>query len=86
MNSRSRECWEKMVEGFEEVVLNEISDGYYDESKIPDLEDLVSQCPYVDLSESLIKYAIEIECHIVENEIENEVETEKNYLEFCFDY
>lgn len=85
MSNEVRDYWEKMVEEFEEVVVSEMGEGYYDDSKIPDLEELVNQCPYVDLNEKLIGYAIDIECHIVENEIKVE-EIEKNYLDICFDF
>ena len=85
MSNEVRDYWEKMVEEFEEVVVSEMGEGYYDDSKIPDLEELVNYCPYDDLVGKLTMYAIDIECHIVENEIEME-EIEKNYLEYCFDF
>lgn len=85
MSNTNREYWDKMVEEFEEVVASEIDGGYYDESKIPDLEDLANQCPYRDLVNRLTMYAVDIECHMIEHDIEK-VEVEDNYLEFCFDF
>ena len=85
MNNEDRDYWEKMVEEFEEVAVSEMDEGYYNDSKIPDLEELVTNCPYIDLNEKLTMYAMDIECHIVELEIEVE-DIEKNYLEYCFDF
>lgn len=85
MSCRSREYWETMVEEFEEVVVSEISEEYYDDDKVPDLEELVIQCPYEDLSERLLMYAKVIECRTIERE-EVEKVVCKNYLELCFDF
>ena len=85
-NSSSRVYWERVEEEFEETVSEEVIENYYDEDKLPDLEELALSCPYDDLSERLLIYARVIECHLIEDEDEKEIEEGiDSYLELCFD-
>lgn len=84
MKSKSREYWQQIAEELEGVVSDEAIENHYDEDKIPDLEELASQCPYDDLSEMLLRNARMIECHLCEREEEVEGLSE-NYLELCFE-
>jgi len=85
-NSSSRVYWERVEEEFEETVSEEVIENHYDEDKLPDLEELALSCPYDDLSERLLIYARVIECHLIEEEDEKEIEEGiDSYLELCFD-
>lgn len=84
MKSKSREYWKQIAEELEEVVSDEAIENHYDEDKIPDLEELASQCPYNDLSEMLLRDARMIECHLVGREEKIEGVSE-NYSEICFE-
>jgi len=85
MKTQNRQYWQKIEEELEEAVSEEISEGCYDESKIPDLEDLASQCPFKDLSEKLLGYARVIECHITEKENGEQAEETESYIDVCLD-
>ena len=83
MKNRNRFYWQQIAEELEEVVSDEAIENHYDEDKIPDLEELASQCPYDDLSEMLLRNARMIECHLGERE-ELVGGLGENYLELCF--
>jgi hypothetical protein len=83
MKTQNREYWQTISEELEEAVSEDLENGIYDVSKIPDLEELAMHCPYKDLSKELLDYARRIECGLVKFEAFEEMS--KNYIDICFD-
>jgi len=79
--NKSKRYWQVISEELEEAVSEDIENGIYDESKIPDLEELAMQCPYSDLAENLLEYAMRIECGLIT--IDTFEETNRNYIDIC---
>ena len=62
MKTDNRKYWEAISMEMEEAVSGDLNEGIYNESHIPDLEELSSTCPFEDLSERLLGLARAIHC------------------------